>query len=260
MRTLPVLICLISIAGCKHKPGVFAISIRDSGKLTIVRDVYDKNGEIAQEDRLSGNSTGVQIYKEYEYGKIRCVGQYLKGKKDSLWIYFDDTGDTLSKENWTLGKQFGEQFQFYPFSRFGRYVLRQYSFNSLEGCRLFNMTLDPDSKITTIKGSPLYMAYNRDTINRNNTFTTIWIFGTPPGYFSHLQISAYDLSANQLSSQYNVSDTSKDAEQYYYGKKLVKDVNYPKPGRYGWVGRFTIMDIQGKTIVRDTISQLVTVR
>jgi len=47
-------------------------------------------------------------------GKLMAQGKYIKEEKDSIWIFYDDAGALLSKDNYNGGKKEGKCLVFLP--------------------------------------------------------------------------------------------------------------------------------------------------
>ncbi len=47
-------------------------------------------------------------------GKKMAIGKYIDEQKDSVWVYFDETGVLISKETMTMGKKNGTMYVYFP--------------------------------------------------------------------------------------------------------------------------------------------------
>jgi len=64
--------------------------------------IFSNNGEISYSELFNSN------------GKKMAKGKYYKELKDSIWIYYDDSGLLISKENYIKGKKEGGSFVYLP--------------------------------------------------------------------------------------------------------------------------------------------------
>lgn len=65
---------------------------------------YFKNG---------GDIAYTKMYHQLT-GKIMAQGKYIKEQKDSVWIFYDDLGVMISKDNYKNGKKEGKCFVYLP--------------------------------------------------------------------------------------------------------------------------------------------------
>ncbi len=49
----------------------------------------------------------------YITGVLKSEGKWLNNKLDSIWIFYDQVGDTIEKINYYLGQKNGYQYKFY---------------------------------------------------------------------------------------------------------------------------------------------------
>lgn len=60
-----------------------------------------------------GNITYTKMYHQITC-KIMAEGKYIKEQKDSVWIFYDEAGIMLSKDNYKAGKKDGKCFVYLP--------------------------------------------------------------------------------------------------------------------------------------------------
>jgi antitoxin component YwqK of YwqJK toxin-antitoxin module len=237
---------------CKNKSSVTFENVASGNKQFIIEKVFDPKGDVINELQLSIDSIKNGFYKEYDLGRVKCLGYYKNGLKDSTWTYFGTDSEISKKENWFNGKKFGEQLEYTA-------SIDKYIFNSIEGDTLFYMSFDKNSRAIASNGSPLYIAYNNQNIKINNEFDLICFFGIPPKCSYQMNIDEWDVNNNKQLSHVVLSDKSDDVLNLYFGKKFMKTKVYNIPGIYNWKIKYAITDSINNSIIQDTSSIEVTV-
>ncbi len=64
-------------------------------------------------------------------GKIMAKGKYIAELKDSVWLYYDEAGVLISKENYELGKKNGKAFVYLPDGKIAEE--KNYKYNLQDG-------------------------------------------------------------------------------------------------------------------------------
>jgi antitoxin component YwqK of YwqJK toxin-antitoxin module len=63
--------------------------------------------------KADGRSSYAKLF--HPNGKLMAKGKYIgESIKDSVWIYYDDAGVMLSKDNYALGKKNGTSYVYFP--------------------------------------------------------------------------------------------------------------------------------------------------
>ena len=62
--------------------------MQQEGKLTKV-SVFHENGQLAQEGYLKNNLLHGKWIKYSNEGKLVCVGNYIRGKRNGTWLFWD---------------------------------------------------------------------------------------------------------------------------------------------------------------------------
>lgn len=62
--------------------------MQKEGKLTKV-SVFHENGQLAQEGYLKNNLLHGKWIKYSTEGKLVCVGNYIRGKRNGTWLFWD---------------------------------------------------------------------------------------------------------------------------------------------------------------------------
>lgn len=71
----------------------------------LVNKYFYPTGKIRQIDhRVNGFYQGLYLLY-YESGALKCRGQYDTGEKDGIWLYFNETGDTIETQTWVFGQK-----------------------------------------------------------------------------------------------------------------------------------------------------------
>jgi antitoxin component YwqK of YwqJK toxin-antitoxin module len=247
-------LCLLVILtfGCGNRKGIEYENAGQGGSFRIWRRIFDERGDLTEEAQLSKDSIRDGFYKKYASGKIESIGYYKGNRRDSSWLYFNPSGDTIRKENWFNGKPFGEQFQFYSKAPGEmKSAIHKYGFDNLDGEKVFLMSFDSLSAIKSFEGSPVYTAYTSDTIKVNSDFDLMYFFGIPPSCHYAMAIREWDNVKKQL-SLIHVSDTSKNLQDLFFGKKYMISKNYKNKGVYDWQLDLVIEDGKNNVIVHDT--------
>jgi hypothetical protein len=227
----------------------------------IERKTFDSKGDLTEDIQLGKDSIKSGFYKTFRLGKISCLGFYKKGIKDSTWKSFDSSGNIISQENWLTGNQFGEQTRFQVKNKSGRGMsLSEYNFNNLGGKHLFTMSVDSHSKITNIKGVPLYVAYNRDNIKPNEVFESMYFFGVPPTFSYKLNIKEVNILNENTLFETTISDTTAVVQNLYLGKKYSIKKKEAESGIYDWIIIFILKDEKRRNVLNDTSSIRVVVK
>lgn len=84
----------------------------DSTKIEYKRFFY-QNGKISSEGYMK-EDVPIGYWKSYYItGVLKSEGKWNNNKLDSVWIFYDQLGDTTEKINYYLGKKSGYQFKYY---------------------------------------------------------------------------------------------------------------------------------------------------
>ena len=97
---------------------VFKVSIaqRDTlntSSLIVYKEYKYKNGRISSNGFLKNNLPYGFWKSYYITGVIKSEGNWINNKLDSIWIFYDQLGDTLQKINYFKGKKNGYQFNYF---------------------------------------------------------------------------------------------------------------------------------------------------
>jgi hypothetical protein len=244
-----------NLISCNTHVRVKYQTINDGKNRCFIKRIYDKDLTLLTEEELNSDSIRSGFYKEYDMGRVKCLGYYTENLKDSTWLYFDFAGDTIKKENWFNGKRFGEQFEYYSkIQSRPKNQLYKYIFTNVNGSRLFDMSFKPDSKIEKVSGTPIYVAYNSDKIKVDSDFVLMLFFGNPPTYSYGLTVNEWNVNLKRELSKTRIADTSKAMQNLYFARKYMIQTKYSKAGIYRWAIEFSIKDSLDQILVHDTIS------
>lgn len=79
----------------------------------IFKEYYYTNGKISSKGYLKNNQPWDFWKSYYITGIIKSEGKWRDNKLDSIWIFYDQVGDTLQKINYYLGKKNGYHFKYF---------------------------------------------------------------------------------------------------------------------------------------------------
>lgn len=247
------LLILILSLGCKQSNGIVYEKIQIDGQYFIKKKIYDKNGNVSEEV-LNKDSIRHGYYKEWKSGKPILDGNFSEGKKEGTWFYMDHLGDTIKVENWLSGKKFGEQIEF--FSRIkasAKPILYKYSFIGLNEHDLFTAIFNIDRKLESIKGIPLYCAYNKNNLHAGDSYEMICLLGIPKPFTFNLIVDEIDIRKNKTLYSKNFTNLNlEDLEAVNFGKRFSIDKTYISAGTYSWKMRLDIKNRE-KIVVSDSV-------
>ena len=243
---------------CNNYKSIVYENEKLEGKVVIIKKTFDKTRNIILEEALNKDSVNDGYYKKFDEGKIICIGSFKSGKKDGRWYYLDFLGDTVKIENWLEDERFGEQVSFYNHSlnRQAPHNIHRYSFVNPDENELFSMTFDWDGKVQKVIGSPLYLAYSKDSLMKGEIFTLMCFFGFPEQFDFKLIITEKDLrdSSIILYKEYGSDFISADIVNLDLGKKIMFKKDYSIQGVYSWKSNLKIFDKLDQTVfVNDSI-------
>lgn len=75
---------------------------------------YYNSGEPSAVSVFSNNGTITHTKTYHKNGSLMATGKYVNQQKDSVWWYFTEHKEVLSKENYVNGKLEGEVIVYYP--------------------------------------------------------------------------------------------------------------------------------------------------
>jgi hypothetical protein len=221
----------------------------------IIKKTYDERGHLIIEEVLNIDSTRNGYYKEFTLGRIKDSGNYKNGKKDGSWYYWDLSGDIVKKENWFLGKQFGEQIDYYSRKNLEpKSQIYKYGFNNIEGARISEIKFDTEGSPIDISGFPLYCAYNGSRIGIGEIYELICFWGVPNDFEWLLTVKEKEKNKNNILSEKKFSRSSQNMElvELPFARKYLSAKQYKKSGEYEWIVSLNIKLNTGQILVNDS--------
>lgn len=77
------------------------------------RHYYPRNGKLKAELEWQNDGLTCKARVYDEEGFLNGVGVYINKKREGLWIFLDEKGDTVALENYRNGKKEGQAYTFY---------------------------------------------------------------------------------------------------------------------------------------------------
>lgn len=215
---------------------------------------YYPNGVLTVEkDYINGKKEGV-TKGYFKNGEVKYIGQYREDKKDSTWIWNDQSSNGLylcAIEHYTNDKLFGGVIELDSNGHISAYKF--FNFNVLFGKITFNKDQPK------IEGDLLFIWYNRNTVNKQEDFTLTFFVGVPPDWNSSVKLELLDKTKNVVPNEsFNLSEY-----EYHYDesmKKHGKTFRFNKSGTFMVKYIVKITDENNDTMYSDTSSIEVVVR
>lgn len=91
--------------------GLLHYTIDYENDIPVAFTSYDKGGKILSEGKAKKDRLAVDI--QYPEGGIMTRGEFVKGKKDGVWTYYNRNGVISKKENYKDGKLEGKYEEFF---------------------------------------------------------------------------------------------------------------------------------------------------
>ncbi|MEN8929016.1 MAG: hypothetical protein ABF242_10215 [Flavobacteriales bacterium] len=77
---------------------------------------YYETGKVKAKNTYFNDGYNSYASTYYPNGKLMSTGKYVNQKKDSTWVYLDEWGNYISKDNYRRGEKHGRCIVFYPFN------------------------------------------------------------------------------------------------------------------------------------------------
>jgi hypothetical protein len=253
MKQQVLLLLSVILFGCINSDKTVYKSFDSSGRLWIIKKTFDKEGRLSVEELLNADSVREGYFKKWNRNRLVSAGKYLKGKKDSTWIYLNVKGDTIKVENWFEGRRFRQQLDFVGVTDSKKPKLHSYSFFNLDGEEVFNVRFDSDSKVDHLNGFPMFTLYNKSHLEPGSVFELTSFVGVPEPLKYIFTIREIDKRSNRIIS--NKKFSSNSSEQLLetdFGKEFYIEKQYSNSGSYVWRMVLKLTDSSGKILVHDS--------
>lgn len=236
---------------CNNSHGVIYFNVMIDNKMSIIKKTFDVNRNLVTEEVLNKDSINDGYYKKWNIGKLQLSGTYIEGKKEGKWFYMDLGGDTIKIENWFSGKKFGNQYEFFsPIHAKDVPRIYKYTFFSLDEKELSSFQFDVNHNLIKYTGLPLYTAYNRTSLKKDETFELICFWGNPPDLRFKLTVEETNNKEAILRKELNNND--KNYEVLDFANRIVFEKIYLTKGSYKWKLFLTIIDKGNHEIIKDS--------
>lgn len=254
MKTNALLLISIIVFSCNSSDRIVYKSLDSSGHRWIVKKIYDKKGRLSVEELLNADSIKAGYFKKWNGNQLVSTGYYLRGKKDSTWIYMDISGDTIKVENWFDGRRFRQQLDFFDSGKDSRKTrLHNYSFFNLDGEEIFYARFNPDGKVDHLNGFPIFSLYNKSDLESGSIFELTSFVGIPdPLKYIFTVKEINKKSNNVISIRRFSSDSVNQLSDTGFGKEFYIENRYSNSGNYVWRMILELIDIKGKILVNDS--------
>ena len=215
MKFLPfILSSCIYLASC-HQKQVNTDRYQNLDTTLIINKSYYQNGLIKRE--IPYKDSLIQGYQKdfFSNGSLKSVTHYNNGIKDGIEKFFYNSGKVAKDYSLFLGKYFGSQSDY---NEAGELMLFRYI--NLDGDLIFKYTPVGIGSFES-QGNPVYIAYNKEEINRADSLEAIYNFGVPQ-HFSYRLF--YQVDNNEL------SEISDRVDTMYYSFRCIIHQNFIKSG------------------------------
>lgn len=205
-----------------------------TGELVFKR--YYSNNQLELEVPVDKDSLYHGVYKTYYLsGKLENIAYFKHGIKDSIDLWYYESGVLEEKRCWKNKHTFGDQYIYHENGKLAIYI-----FTDLKGNNVYKRNYDKNGLFTQTQGQ-LYFTFStkrlkRDSLRTGKSFTMRMVFPTPPDCNVKLEVGVKDYSKKNDVAFKSVPTNNRETCTAYYDYKHICS----KPGKYRLIARLTL--------------------